>query len=49
MPRTAKNPSRKSRTQHASSRAAVAVDRALMRRYLAFVRTVVGSTKPATR
>jgi hypothetical protein len=49
MPRIAKNRSRKSRTQHATSRAAAAVDRALVRRYLAFVRAVVGSTKPATR
>ncbi|MGE5178604.1 MAG: hypothetical protein ACM3PF_05870 [Bacteroidota bacterium] len=49
MPRTAKNQSRKSRPHHAASRAAAAVDRALVRRYLAFVRAVVGTTKPATR
>jgi hypothetical protein len=49
MPRTGKNQSRKSRSQHASSRAVAAVDRALLRRYLAFVRAVVGTTKPATR
>lgn len=50
MPRASKSPSRKSNASTVRARALNTVDRILMRRYLAFVRAVVGaSTKTAAR
>ena len=50
MPRASKSRSRKSRASNGRARALNAVDRVLVRRYLAFVRAVVGvSAKAASR
>jgi len=49
MPRLTKSRSRKSRQSQIRERALSQEDRLLMRRYLAFVRAVVGAAKPATR
>lgn len=50
MPRATKSRSRKSSASRVRARAASAVDRLLMRRYLAFVRAITGaSAKTAAR